>query len=307
VFLQNQTMFGDHGLLVTGVRYTRASADADAVQDPLTGEQTAISDSWNNLTGSIRYSHSVENRTVFAGISQGFRAPNLSDLTRYDSARSNEIETPVTGLQPEQFLSYELGVKFDNDKWSAQLAAFHTSIDDLVIRTPTGRVIDGDNEVTKRNSGSGGIDGIELQATANLNDDWSIFGNLTWVDGEVDTYPDSSTNKVSEPLDRLMPLRAFLGARWRPQEGRYWFEALVSSAAEQDQLSTRDAADTDRIPPGGTPGYAILSLRGGWQATRDLRVALAAENVTDRDYRIHGSGLNEPGRNLVVTLQHQFR
>ena len=187
------------------------------------------------------------------------------------------------------------------------MSLFHTSIQKLIIRTPTGRVIDGDNEVTKRNSGSGRIDGVELQATANLNDDWSIFGNLTWMDGEVDTYPDSGTNRVSEPLDRMMPMQVYVGMSWRPPGSRYWLEALASSAATQAELSTRDAADTDRIPPGGTPGYTVFSLRGGWHVSADTHLAVAAENLFNRNYRIHGSGLNEPGRNLVVTLQREFR
>ena len=46
---------------------------------------------------------------VYAGVSQGFRAPNLSDLTRLDTARSTEIETPVDDLDPERFVSAEVG------------------------------------------------------------------------------------------------------------------------------------------------------------------------------------------------------
>ena len=30
------------------------------------------------------------------------------------------------------------------------------------------------------------------------------------------------------------------------------------------------------------------------------------ENVTNVDYRVHGSGTNMPGRNLIVTLETRF-
>ena len=243
----------------------------------------------------------------FAGISQGLRAPNLSDLTRFDSARSNEIETPVDGLEPEQFLTSELGLKVESRNWSAQASIYHTSIDDMIIRTPTGRLIDGDNEISKRNSGRGFVNGIELQARYRLTDAWSVFGNLTWVDGEVETFPDSSQVSAREPLDRLMPMQAYLGGHWQPPAASYWLEALVSVADEQDKLSTRDRADTDRIPPNGTPGYAILVLRGGWRVSNGWRISLAAENVFDENYRIHGSGLNEPGRNLVLSVIRTFQ
>ena len=256
-------------------------------------------------TLSVRFSHelAVANKaSLFGGISQGFRAPNLSDLTRFDSARSSEIETPVADLDAEDFLTYEVGFKYLSDRWSSQFAIYFTDITDMVIRTPTGNVIDGDNEVTKRNSGDGFVQGVELQSRYRIDDAWSIYGNLTWMDGEVGTYPTSAPVLVDEPLDRLMPLTASLGLRWAPETSAGWVEGQVSYAARQDTLSTRDATDTDRIPPGGTPSYTVATLRGGWQLSPELGISAALENLFDVDYRIHGSGVNEPGRNFVVTL-----
>lgn len=317
-FVQKQTTIGDNGELVAGMRYTWSRADANSVQNPTTGERMAVGGLWNKTTASLRYSRDVGATSVgaasgrdtsvrlFAGISQGFRAPNLADLTRFDSARSNEIETPVDSLEPERFLTYEFGAKLESSNWSTQASIYHTSIDDMIIRMPTGRVIDGENEVSKHNSGRGFVNGIELQARYRLTDEWSVFGNLAWVDGEVETFPDSSAVSAREPLDRLMPIQAYLGGRWQPPVENYWFEALISMADEQDKLSTRDRADTDRIPPNGTPGYAVLALRGGWRMLNSWRISVAVENVFDENYRTHGSGLNEPGRNLVVSVIRTF-
>ena len=335
-FVQKQTAIGDKGELVTGIRYTWSQADANSVQDPTTGERMAVSDRWSNVVGSLRYSHDVGAAShlsrlgdpdgsvgaaspqggsrhgrdtsirLFAGISQGFRAPNLSDLTRFDSARTNEIETPAIGLDPERFLTYEFGAKFSSANWSGQVSLYHTSIDDMIVRTPSGRILDGGDEISKNNSGRGFVNGIELQARYKLTDTWSVFGNVAWVDGEVDTFPDASPISAREPLDRLMPVQVYLGGRWQPTAANYWLEALLSMADEQDKLSTRDRADTDRIPPNGTPGYAVLTLRGGWLVSKEWRISVAAENLFDENYRIHGSGLNEPGRNLVASVIRTF-
>jgi outer membrane receptor protein involved in Fe transport len=35
-------------------------------------------------------------------------------------------------------------------------------------------------------------------------------------------------------------------------------------------------------------------------------VTLGLENILDKDYRIHGSGINEPGRSLVLTFEMRF-
>ena len=64
------------------------------------------------------------------------------------------------------------------------------------------------------------------------------------------------------------------------------------------------------VPPDaslGPPGYTALTLRGGWQVSQGLRLSAALENLFDADYRIHGSGVNEPGRNAVVSLVWKSR
>lgn len=309
-YLQNRRTLGEASEIVAGLRFSSARATANSVQNPMTGEVMSVRDSWSKATASLRFSHrfGVDDRALFfTGVSQGFRAPNLSDLTRFDSARTNEIETPVIGLEPEQFTSYEIGAKIGDGKWSGQLALFHTAIRDMIIRTPTGRTIDGDNEIGKRNSGDGYVNGIEAQLRYNLSETWQLFGNLTWMKGEVDTYPDASPVLVREPLDRQMPAQVYLGGRWQARSGEVWFETLLSIADSQDQLSTRDRADTDRIPSAGTPAYSYFTLRGGWRLRSDWRVSVAAENIFDENYRIHGSGLNEPGRNLALTVIHNYR
>ena len=81
---------------------------------------------------------------------------------------------------------------------------------------------------------------------------------------------------------------------------------MSTVAAKADKLSTRDRADTSRIPPGGTPGYTTYDIRGGWNITDALALSIAVENITDEDHRTHGSGVNEPGRNVILTTQFTF-
>jgi len=290
-----------------GLRCTYARADADSVKDPQTGQRISVSDSWDNVVGSARLVyHAGEHWNIYGGLSQGFRAPNLSDLTRLDTARTNEIETPSPGLDPERFLSYEIGLKAEYESWDFQAAYFLTRIRDMIIRYPTGRTIEDDAEVQKANVGDGYVHGVELRGERRLTRQWSLFGGLAWQRGEVDTYPTSAQQREREPMSRIAPLTALLGARWRHPSGRFWFEAVARMADKQDRLSPRDKADTQRIPPGGTPGYAVFDIRGGVKITDDLQVSAAIENILDKTYRIHGSGVNEPGRNFIVAVDWRF-
>ncbi len=84
--------------------------------------------------------------------------------------------------------------------------------------------------------------------------------------------------------------------------------AMVTAADEQSHLdlSAKAGGDSQRQPINGTPGYAILTLRGGIPVNDNLRLTAAIENVTNKDYRIHGSGQNEPGTNVILGIDIGF-
>ena len=58
-------------------------------------------------------------------------------------------------------MTYEVGIKAQEPNWAITLGYFFTDIDDMIVRTPTGRLIDGDSEVTKMNAGTGFVHGVE--------------------------------------------------------------------------------------------------------------------------------------------------
>jgi len=307
VFLQDEVPLGDDLDLVLGGRLTYAAADADSVEDPDTGDEISLSDDWFSAVGSVRLLWSpTEEVRFFGGVSQAFRAPNLSDLSRLDSARSNEIEVPSPDLEPEDFISFELGSKLRWSGLSLDLAYHYTLLDDVIIRQPTGAMIGTDFVVAKRNGGDGHVQGIDVAASYAFDDNWSAFAMFQWLDGHQETFPTSAPMSVTEPLSRLSPLNGILGVRWQTDDRRFWVRAWTVVVDEQDRLNTRDQGDTSRIPPGGTPGYTVFNLEAGYALSEDQRFFLALENITDKNYRVHGSGLQEPGVNVIVGADFSF-
>ena len=305
LFAEDEIAVSEDLTVTLGTRFQYVDVEADEVLDPATSGSTSIDDDWSSLIGSARFLYRFEDDVLhaFGGISQGFRAPNLSDLTRFDSARTDEFEVPSPGLDPEYFLQYELGLRRRGPVFSGEVSVFYTDIRDQIVRVPTGDVTpDGDFVITKENAGDGYAYGVEAGVGLQVDPHWNVFGTIAYLEGKVDTFPTSAPVKEEEYLDRLMPLNGRIGARWTDLEDRAWFETTLDLAADADKLSTRDEGDTSRIPPGGTPGYAVFSLRGGWRVSQRCRVEVALENLFDEDYRIHGSGLNQPGRNLILGL-----
>lgn len=295
--------------IVLGVRYSWAEARGGIVDDDPTDDVTfpAIDKVFDAVTGSARFRLDVaRDWNFFGGVSQGFRAPTLSDLTSFEIARSGEQETPAPTLKPEHFIAFEIGTKFRSEplRLETYFAYFHTLIDNQIIRYPTGRIVDDLVEVQKANVGDGFIHGIEFGAEWNFWDGFTLFGNLAWTEGELDTV--EGRHITARPASRIQPLTGLAGLRWQSEDRRWFAEATAELARRQDRLSPGDMADTQRIPPGGTKGYQVFSVRAGWEPRDWLQVTAALENIDDEDYRFMGSGINEAGTNFIVSTRLRF-
>ena len=108
------------------------------------------------------------------------------------------------------------------------------------------------------------------------------------------------------PASRIQPLTGLIGLRWESDDRKWFLEGTAQLARHQDRLSPGDQLDTQRIPPGGTRGYQVFSLRGYYKPWEHTRLFAAVENIANEDYRYLGSGINEPGTNVVVGTQVRF-
>ena len=58
-----------------------------------------------------------------------------------------------------------------------------------------------------------------------------------------------------------------------------------------------------RVNPAGTPGWLTANLAVSWQAGERWQATASIENILDKQYRLHGSGIDASGRNLLLSLQ----
>jgi len=305
VYVQNEYQWHERVKTIIGGRFTYARAEADSVSDGATPtpNQISVADDYTAFVGSGRVLVTAipEHLNVFGGISQGFRAPNLMDLTSDLTFGAGVTQIGSPDLDPEDFISYEIGVKAKDENWQAEVAYFYTDIEDLIVRVPTA-----DPDVQQVvNGGEGYINGIEAGAAWRFAPELTLFGNITWQEGEVERPTMLGGPLTEQYVSRLSPLQGQLGLRYEPNNLPIWLEGLIRAADEQDKLAPNDVSD-NRIPPGGTPGYVVAAVRGGWEINPHWTVTAAVENLTDEDYRIHGSGQNMPGVNFIVGLEGRF-
>ncbi len=303
VYVQDRLRLSERWELTFGARATYAKADIGRYEDFRTTPHTpaSMTGDWFDLAGHLRLTYRVieERWLLYASLSQAYRAPGLSDLTRFDVSRSTDVEVPSPSLDPERFLCGEIGSRVTAEPFRWHAAYFHTRICDLIVRQAAAGGI-----YAKVNGGDGYVHGVESELWVSLTPHMSARAGFTWMEGYTD-YDAADGARVTEPV-RTMPLTAYAALRWESAGKRVWAELAGRAAGCEDRLTAADRTDTQRIPPGGTPGYAVVDVRCGWHLREGLSLVAGVENVADEDYRIHGSGSNEPGRNLIVSAEYRF-
>ncbi|MFQ5865430.1 MAG: TonB-dependent receptor plug domain-containing protein [bacterium] len=121
---------------------------------------------------------------------------------------------------------------------------------------------------------------------------------LTKEKDDVRTFGHNSTK--NEPIGGIPPTFGLIGIKWSADS--YYFDIYTRFATEQGRLSADDR-DDPRIPEGGTPGWQTYNFRAGLNLKNLGDLQFAVENIFDYNYREHGSGVNGPGRNLILSLE----
>ena len=109
---------------------------------------------------------------------------------------------------------------------------------------------------------------------------------------------------VSEPADRIPPLSGRILAEYGVNDDLE-IAAWARFADGQSRLSSRDVRDV-RIDSNGTPGWASVGAEAVWRPADRWQVSLGVDNLFDRRYRQHGSGVDAPGRSLQLSALYTW-
>jgi outer membrane receptor protein involved in Fe transport len=61
-----------------------------------------------------------------------------------------------------------------------------------------------------------------------------------------------------------------------------------------------------RIDPNGTPGWATVNVAAEWRLRDRWLLTARLENLFDRRYRSHGSGIDAVGRNVFLSVRSSW-
>ena len=293
LFGNTERYVSERNILSGGLRVSHEN-----VSLPATPVSVAASVDVTDTSGDIGWLFNAsEDWQVVANAGFGFRAPNVFDLGTLGNRPGNRFNIPNPELDSERVIQFDAGVRYSGDRARFELMVYTLDYSDRITSVLTGDVTpEGRDVVQSVNAADSTIRGFEGGAGFDISDAISVDAvlNYTWSEQRVPGSP-------AEPGDRIPPLSGRLNVGY-DAGGDFRLDAWLRFAGEQDRLSARDAGDI-RIDPNGTSGWGILGARGTWDVRGGWQFMLGIDNVLDKRYRVHGSGLDAPGRNFMVSLR----
>lgn len=302
LFLQGDYQVGEHGSLIAGARYQRASSKTYATPGLEDQELYDITD--DTFVGALNAIWNASPSVAVIGtIGRGFRWPNL--VERYfegstPEGSGDQIANPT--LMPEKSLNYDLGVRYRGRGLSLEVFGFRNNITDAIKIDSVG-LSEGPRPrpiYQNVNVAEFLYTGIEASFEAFLSPEFSFGANYTWIDGENKT-------DVDLPVGEGANKKANVNVNWLDSAGRWWVGYHFRHQAEQQD------AFLGTSPVGlALPGFSVHNVRGGFRffaGQFENRVDIGLNNLGNALYAEAANATffrPEPGRSVSLTLSTAF-
>ncbi|MES2776397.1 MAG: TonB-dependent receptor [Bacteroidota bacterium] len=244
-----------------------------------------------------------------AGVTTGFRAPNIDDVVKIfeSNTASRQLVVPNADLKPEKTINAEIGfTKSFEGKVKVDVSAFYTWFkdaiayaafkyngqDSVIYQGVKVGVKASQNVAKARLYGFSG--GLTFTPVTELN----VYGSVTYTYGQY-TKPTG----VKVPLDHVPPVFGKAGISYNKKKFLTEIFAMYNGWKKIADYNPDGEDNQQYATPDGVPSWVTLNWRGQYDATKNLTVQLAVENITDRNYRVFASGFSAPGLNFLLSAK----
>ena len=270
----------------------------------------AFNTTFSNYSASLGASYRLtEKLTTKLNVSRGFRSPNMAELGSNGLHEGTfRYELGNTQLKPETSLQIDVGLLYNSEHVSFELAVFNNTVQNYIFLQKLNSVFGGDSIVDPSDlvptfqfiQGNANLYGGEFVIDIHPHPlDWLHFENsFSFVRGEQSNQPDSAKYLPFMPAPRIQSeLRAKLKKTGSHLRSAY-IKVDVSYTFQQSEVlsafgtETRTAAYT--LLNAGL-GADIVSKKGNMV----FSLSFAASNLLDVAYQSHLSRLKNAPENIA--------
>ena len=317
VYLSQKTKAGDRFTLLSGLRYSYNTLNARFDTSFIKFPYQSLDLKQGGVTGNLGVVYrSSEMWQWNANISSGYRMPNVDDAGKLFESVPGNLTVPNPDLRSEYAWNFEGGFVFRiPQKFRLELNAFHTLLDNAIVRRPftfNGADSISFGGITSRvealqNVSRATVWGLQLSAQWNLLPSLVWQGHANWITGkETDDVKNEQVPLRHAPPFYGNSLLRYSKNRLFMEASLYYNAPVASSKLAPSEKAKIDIYATDPSGKPYAPGWHTINLKASYQVRKQLSVTLGWENMTNQRYRPYSSGLVAAGSNLIVSVRAEF-
>ena len=305
LYAQDSLTFGNGIVLTPALRYEKDKLNTETDQAYLNANPDGTATRFNDsaLTPSLRLSVPMGGQfTGFATYSQGFRTPPFDSATMaFANTTYGYAVIPNANLKSERSNSFELGMKFKNERARAQVTAFYNRYRNFIDRTEVGTASIGGRPIIQyqyQNLDRVKTYGAEASAAYKFLPGWQVSGSIAWMRGK---------QQDGTPLDSAYPLNGVLGVDYAQE--KWGVDTKLRWSKKHSRVSSDSVFQT--------PGYGVWDVGAWYKPSKNVEIGANIYNIGNKKYWQHAdvAGMSrssvmdlytETGRNFAARVQLKF-
>ena len=301
----NQNWVLNDGLRLNLVQLNAQFKDTSLMHFPFTEAKQSNA----ALTGNIGLAYNGDDgfrSTV--GVSSGFRAPNIDDLTKVFDTKTGYVVVPNKDLKPEYTYNAEWTIAKNTSNYSLGASVFYTLFHNALVAdkynwngksTIMYQGVLSDVYATQ-NKAKANLFGFNVNGRLRLIQNTELNATYTFTKG---TYNDGSKEM---PLDHIPPAYGRFGIKHIDKKWNAEFYSVFNSWKKIADYNLNGEDNEIYATKDGMPSWMTFNLLTQYNPTKDLTIGLGVENITDLNYRYFASGISAVGRNYILTCKVNF-
>ncbi|MEM7562344.1 MAG: TonB-dependent receptor [Pseudomonadota bacterium] len=305
IYAQDHWQLNEDLLISFGARFDEYDLEQ------VTYDDQTDSDGFSPNIG-LRYSLN-DNLELSAGYAEAFRGKEIGD--GFTNERDPAAPSLDEDLEPETAENTEIGIEYRDEKLALKASIYRSQIDDVILD----QLYQG---TFYENVGELETDGIEL-GVAYQWDDLHVSANYSRNEAELNGNTLEGYEHIGLGNARGDTLNLQFSYQWSPQLELGWYVTHVRDLNDIEVLfRDEDLGFVPTTEEIDKPGYTVHDIYLSWRpmSIKGMTFNVAVLNLLDEEYRDHSSvgdygdiagyetvvGLNEPGRDLRLSVSYQF-
>lgn len=312
-YISHNFEVNEHFVISDGIRYTNASVQCNFTDTlPFKFPDPVAKQNSQAVTGSLGFTWKSENDYKVSFLTNtGFRTPNVDDMSKLFESGGGILIVANPKIKPEYAYNFELNIsKVMNSRFKFDLTGFYTIVENYL--TLRDFKVNGQDTVTyqgikykvqaMQNTDRAYIYGFNAGCQLDFSDNISFKTTLNYTYGR---YADVKNDTIY-PLDHIAPIYGQSSLLYKNKNTDAEFFVRYNGKKSLADYSPSGEDNLQYATSNGMPAWFTLNIRAGYNITKNIRLNVACENITDNRYRVFASGINAPGRNFIVSLRFKM-